>query len=69
VEFFKGRNYFRGIGDALQRLGKKSKTHKNRMLALSHSFPLSFLIGHGGNMREIGRSMKNWKYVICRKNQ
>ena len=36
------------------------------MLALSHSFPPSFLTGHEGNMGEIGRSMK--KLEICRKN-
>jgi hypothetical protein len=26
-------------------------------------FPPSFLTGHEGNMGEIGRSMKKWKYV------
>ena len=80
--FLKGRNYFRGIEDALHfsknsyqsdparpEAGKNSKTYKNRMLALSHSFPPSFLTGHEGNMGEIGRSMKNnrYKYEICRK--
>ena len=46
-----------------QRLGKNSKTYKNRMPALSHSFPPFFLTRHERNMGEIGRSMKKWKYV------
>ena len=41
-----------------QRLGKNSKTYKNRMLALSHSLPPFFLTRHERNMGEIGRSMK-----------
>jgi hypothetical protein len=54
VGFLKGRNYLRGIGDALHfsknscqndptrpeagKNLKNSKTYKNRILALSHSF-------------------------------
>ena len=77
--FLKGRNYFRGIRDALhfsknsyqsdptrpEAWKKNWKTYKNRMLVLSHSFPPSFLTGHEGNMGEIGRSMKTLE--ICRK--
>ena len=39
-----------------QKLEKKSKTYKNRMLALFHSFPSRAL---GGNERNIGE--KGWE--------
>ena len=46
----------------------KSKTYKNRTLALSHSFPIeTSLEGDEGNMEEIERSMNNRKYA--RKSQ
>jgi len=64
VGFPKGRNYFWGTRDALH-FSKNScqsdptrpeawKKIEKQMLALSHSFPPSFLTGHEGNMGEIG---------------
>ena len=49
-----------------ERLGKNSKTFKNRMLALSHSLPPSFFWQDmKGIWEKSGRSMK--KLEICRK--